>query len=175
MIKNQIILKKDKNIRITTVIYRADKPKKFINNKIIEKIKNQNKEKNGNNVIQNESKKNSINKNTQVYTSNIKTIKNSIKDENKFENNKNKIYSPNQKYELSNSRKEALNKINKNIKKEFKFEGFNGLKQFRNKSREKEGTEKLNNIFLKKNTVYKEEALKKIKQNIIQRQIKKNI
>ena len=197
------IMKKDKNIRITTVIYRADKPKKFINNKIIEekkndkkekneffrkklirfmeskskdkKIKNQNKEKNGNNFIQNESKKNSINKNTQVYTSNIKTIKNSIKDENKFEINKNKIYSQNQKYELSNSRKEALNKINKNIKKEFKFEGFNGLKKFRNKSREKEGTEKLNNIFLKKNTVYKEEALKKIKQNIINLKEKDNI
>ena len=80
------------------------------------KIKNQNKEKNGNNFIQNESKKNSINKNTQVYTSNIKTIKNSIKDENKFENNKNKIYSQNKRYELSNSRKEALNKINKKIK-----------------------------------------------------------
>ena len=68
-----------------------------------------------------------------------------------------------------------MNKINKNIKKEFKFEGFNGLKQFRNKSREKEGTEKLNNIFLKKNTVYKEEALKKIKQNIINLKEKDNI
>ena len=67
---------------------------------------------------------------------------------------------------MTNSRKEALNKINNNIKKEFAVEGFNKLKKFRNKSREKEGTELLNDIFNKKNKKYKEEAINKIKKNV---------
>ena len=40
------IIKKDKNIRITTVIYLADKPNKYKTNKIIEENKNENNEKN---------------------------------------------------------------------------------------------------------------------------------
>ena len=38
-------MKKDKNIRITTVIYKADKPKYYKDNAIIEESKNENIEK----------------------------------------------------------------------------------------------------------------------------------
>ena len=194
---NKKINKKDKNIRITTVIYKAEKPKTFKNNAIIEENKNENnkrkneifrnklvriieskskdkkiqketKENNNNNYkYQENNSKNSliinINNNLQPNPNNIKTIKNIIN-----ENKINHIYTQNKKCELNNIKKEALNKINKNIKKEFKFEGFNILKKFRNKSREKEGTEKLNIIFKKKNILNKEEALNKIRKNIEQ-------
>lgn len=204
------IIKKDKNIRITTVIYRADKPNKYLSNNIIEESKNENSIKKRNNFFRNklirimeskskdkikikkqdkednefnykeknlnkENKKNlinNINTNSNV-SNNIKTIKNitNINNEennvlNEIETKINNNYNTNKKYELTKSRKEALNKIDNNIKKEFIVEGFNKLKKFRNKSREKEGTELLNDIFSKKNKKYKEEAINKIKKNV---------
>jgi len=199
---NKRIIKKDKNIRITTVIYRADKPNKYLSNNIIEESKNENTNKKRNNFFRNklirimeskskdkvlkrqdkeeneinikeknlnkENKKNVIN-NINIYSqasNNIKTIKNVTNINNEDNNVQNNFYSLNKKFELTNSRKEALNKIDNNIKKEFKVEGFNRLKKFRNKSREKEGTELLNNIFIKNNKKYKEEAINKIKENV---------
>ena len=47
------IIKKDKNIRITTVIYRADKPNKYLSNNIIEESKNENSIKKRNNFFRN--------------------------------------------------------------------------------------------------------------------------
>ena len=203
------IIKKDKNIRITTVIYKADKPNKYLNNKNIEEKKNEHANKERNNFFRNKlirimedkskdkiiKKKdtkeneiihtesdilknkekiiiNNINNNVQVSQNNIKTIKNSINkednivEEKKSNNITNIINTRNSKYELNNNLKEALNIINKNVKKQFKLEGINDLKKFRDKSRKKEGTEKLNNILLKKNKKYKEEAINLIKQNI---------
>ena len=203
------IIKKDKNIRITTVIYRADKPNKYLTNNVIEESKNENTNKKRNNFFRNklirimESKSkdktiikkqgkedneinykekninkdqkkriiNNINNINSQFSNNIKTIKNIANNNDEEKNAQNKKeteinYNINKKYELTNSRKEALNKINNNIKKEFAVEGFNKLKKFRNKSREKEGTELLNDIFNKKNKKYKEEAINKIKKNV---------
>ena len=204
------IIKKDKNIRITTVIYRADKPNKYLSNNIIEERKNENTNKKRNNFFRNklirimESKskdkvlkridkedkeinykeknlnkdnKNNVINNINIYSqasNNIKTIKNVTNVNNEENIVQNSIYSLNKKYELTNSRKEALNKIDNNIKKEFKVEGFNRLKKFRNKSREKEGTELLNDIFIKMNKKYKKEAINKIKKNINDNEIINN-
>ena len=201
---NKKIIKKDKNIRITTVIYKADKPHKnysnniieerkderngrkkdFFRNKLIRIVESKSKDKNiinsnkenkeiknkENEVIKekNRNKTNKININIQSNLNNIKTIKNIITNEVNIipkENEMNQIYPKKKIYEINNDKKEALNKINIDIKKGFKLEGFKELKKFRNKSREKEGTEKLNDIFLKRNKQYKEEAINKIKQN----------
>ena len=199
---NRRIIKKDKNIRITTVIYIADKPNKYKNNKFIEENKNDNNGKNNiffrnklirimenkskekttknknlkNNDINNKQKdivknnnniiNNNINNNEELNINNIKTIKNKISIENKeidFDYKKDKnitnnIHNLNKKYELTKIKKEALNKINNKNNKKLK-------KQLRNKSREKEGIENLNNIFLEKKKKYKEEIIKNLKQN----------
>ena len=188
--KNKRVIKKDKNIRITTVIYRDEKYNKSKGIKVIKESKNENKEKdredtfnkklrinlenkskeklrkenlyinqklNDNKKIINKNERNQLNISSKInkessYYNNIKIIKNNskISNENKNINNNFEI---NKKYELSNNQKEALNKLNQNIKKEFQIKGFNQFTNYRNKSREEEGAENKKEIInnLKKN------------------------
>ena len=90
------INKKDKNIRITTVIYKADKPNIYKNNVIIEESKNEN----------NERKK-------EFFRNKLKRIIES-KSKDKI-TKKDTIENKNNKYSEKNSKNNIINNINKNI------------------------------------------------------------
>ena len=89
------IIKKDKNIRITTVIYKADKPKIFKNNVIIEERKNENND-----------KKKEYFRNKLIRIVESKSKDKIIKKETK-ENKKDN-------YQEKNSKNNLINNINKN-------------------------------------------------------------
>ena len=118
--------------------------------------------------------KNDMNKSSKIMKENInhniKTIKNNQNinyeiNRNRINDNiqnfriNNNIYTQKNTYELNNNQKEALNIINKNMKKNIYIKIFNQLIYFRNKSREKDGFEKLLIIFHKSDLKTKKQVI----------------
>ena len=97
---NKKINKKDKNIRITTVIYKAEKPKTFKNNAIIEESKNENNE-----------RKNEYFRNKLIKIIESKSKDKIIKKKTKENNDNNNNY----KYQENNSKNSLIININNNL------------------------------------------------------------
>ena len=158
------IIKKDKNIRITTVIYLADKPNKYKTNKIIEENKNENNEKNNTffrnkliRIMETKSKEKIIkNKNLEINDI-INKEKNREKKYNIINNNLNNYEEVNYnniktiKNNINNENKEIETK-NKNDNNNNKFlNNINSLnKKFKLTNIEKEILNKINSKIIKK-------------------------
>ena len=105
--------------------------------------------------------------NQQLYDYDINNLKESLKKSNiNINNDKDKrINDVRKTTKNDNKKKEALGIITKFIEKEIKKEGFNQLKNDRNRRRQKGGAEKIKNFLEKKELKAKEEIMHEFKQN----------
>ena len=155
---NRRIIKKDKNIRITTVIYIADKPNKYKNNKFIEENKNDNNGKN-NIFFRNKLIRIMENKSKEKTTKNKNLKNNDINNKQKNIVKKNNIINNN----INNNEEVNFNNI-KTIKNKISIE--NKEIDFDYK-KDKNITNNIHNLNKKYElTSFKKEALNKINNKI---------
>ena len=155
---NRRIIKKDKNIRITTVIYIADKPNKYKNNKYIAENKNQNNGKN-NIFFRNKLIRIMENKSKEKTTKNKNLKNNDINNKQKNIVKKNNIINNN----INNNEEVNFNNI-KTIKNKISIE--NKEIDFDYK-KDKNITNNIHNLNKKYElTSFKKEALNKINNKI---------
>ena len=177
------IIKKDKNIRITTVIYIADKPNKYKNNKYIEENKNENNGKNNiffrNKLIRIKSKeKTTNNKNLKNNDINNKQ-KNIVKKNNIINNNinnneevnfnniktiKNKISIENKEIDFDYKKDKNITNNIHNLNKKYELTSFKkeALNEINNKINKKLKIKGFNNLKQLRNKSREKEGIENL-------------